>query len=102
MIRVDRHPCPVRFFVNSFDSRRIIMRLSALLLTYLLSTTVFAVDYGKLNEAVDKQQATDSVDKGKAMEAVQEQDMKKGYESVDQQKAVGSVDKDKAMEALMK
>ena len=43
-----------------------------------------------------------TVDKGKATEAVKEQDVQKGYESVDQTKATESVDTDKAMDALMK
>jgi hypothetical protein len=61
-----------------------------------------AIDYGRLYESVDKQKAAGSVDTGKAIEAVQEQDVKKGYESVDKQKAVESVDTQKAMEALLK
>jgi hypothetical protein len=61
-----------------------------------------AVDYGQLYDSVDKQKAAGSVDAGKAMEAVKEQDIKKGYESVDKQQAAESVDRQKAMEALLK
>ena len=46
--------------------------------------------------------AVESVDQEKATEAVMEQDMQKGYDSVDKPTAAESVDTGKAVDALMK
>jgi hypothetical protein len=84
------------------DSRKLVMRTFLFLLLFATANTVLAVDFGQLNEAIDKSKAVESVDKQKATEAVMTQDVKKGYESVDKQQAVESVDKQKVLEALTK
>ena len=67
------------------------------------STASVAVDFGKLNEAIDKEKAVSSVDTGKLQEAVKGEgvDYNKIVESVDKEKAIESVDTEKATEALL-
>jgi hypothetical protein len=60
---------------------------------WCVSGVAHAVDYQKPGESVDTEQAT---------EALMEQDVKKGYDAVDKPQATGSVDTGKAIDALMK
>ena len=70
------------------------IRLSTLIFALLMaSTSVHALDFGKLSDSVDKDKAAASVDTNELKDSV-------SSDGVDTKKAVGSVDKTKAAQSV--